>query len=596
MIEKILVSKFISEVYDYLKSKALDKKARLEVSKKDFENAIFHHTSFVKNWASDVQFRDMENPKPLEKVYIDLDFYITPLKVQYFEQNRDSSIKLDEIFKSQERHLIILGQPGAGKTTSMKHICQRLLYDEEFYPKKFKFPIAIRLRELGLEGYYSLKTQRVSLIQKIYNILGISISFKDKENVFRNETLIRKLVVETLEQMQVMIVLDGFDEIEDSDDKESILNDIRYLTLHLNNSRIILTSRSGDFVYQIDNTAIYEICPLNEEQINNFCIKWLEDENRAKSLQKQIKNSPFADTTLRPLTLAHLCAIYDKYDKIPDKPKTVYRKIVNLFLEEWDLQRSIKRVSQYGNFEIDRKFEFLTNLAFFLTSASQKTVFTIDELQNTYTHIAINFELPIEEVNQVINELEAHNGLFQQTGQDSYEFAHKSIQEYLSAEYLVKLPSIPESKSLLLNIPNELALAVSISSSSTIYLSLVILQHLEDDIVKEGFLESFLSRLIIEKPDFSPHPILGLTFLQIQSLVIENHKIDSTRKIKILDLLDEIFKIKNVSYSLGGLKRYYDDKKINKPGFINLEKVETLANLPEKYQPEILTIEEKLWI
>ncbi len=48
----------------------------------------------------------------------------------------------------------------------------------------------------------------------------------------------------------------------------------------------------------------------------------------AVGFTEQIKKSPFADTAIRPLTIAHLCAIFERAGRIPDKPKTFYRKIV----------------------------------------------------------------------------------------------------------------------------------------------------------------------------------------------------------------------------------------------------------------------------
>jgi len=74
------------------------------------------------------------------------------------------------------------------------------------------------------------------------------------------------------------------------------------------------------------------------------------------------------------------------------------------------------------------------------------------------------------EAQQVVNELETHTGLFIQSGYEQFEFAHKSLQEYLAAEYLVKLPSIPPERRILFKLPNELAIAVTISSNPSDYI------------------------------------------------------------------------------------------------------------------------------
>lgn len=104
---------------------------------------------------------------------------------------------------------------------------------------------------------------------------------------------------------------------------------------------MIITSRSGEFQYSLNNTFEYEIKSLNNYQIESFIKKWLNNKKMASDMIKQLAKSPYSDTAIRPLTLAHLCAIYERNLKIPNKPKTLYRKIVNLLLEDWDLQRNV---------------------------------------------------------------------------------------------------------------------------------------------------------------------------------------------------------------------------------------------------------------
>ena len=69
-----------------------------------------------------------------------------------------------------------------------------------------------------------------------------------------------------------------------------------------------------------------------------------------------------------PLTLAHLCAVFERSGSIPRKPRTLYRKAVRLALEDWDEQRSVKRWSGYADFEVDRKEDFLKAIAYELST------------------------------------------------------------------------------------------------------------------------------------------------------------------------------------------------------------------------------------
>jgi hypothetical protein len=105
--------------------------------------------------------------------------------------------------------------------------------------------------------------------------------------------------------------------------------------------------------------------------------------------------------------------------------------------------------------KIDRKAEFLANLAYNLTISVKRSAFTKDDLVHAYEKMFDNFGLPRGDAAKVANELESHTGLFVQGGYELFEFSHKSLQEYLTAEFIVKLPAIP-SGNILTILPNEL--------------------------------------------------------------------------------------------------------------------------------------------
>jgi predicted NACHT family NTPase len=436
-----------------------------------------------------------------------------------------------------------MGQPGAGKTTSMKFLCSRLLNDEKFYPGRFNFPIVIRLRDLNAEKITKqterndfLNSIQSLIFRKLYNLLGIDIliekeSFEDDKEV-RQEAL-KRIIFDLLEHCKILMILDGFDEIVRPKFRDVAIKEIRELALYMSNCSLVLTSRSGEFNYHIENTSVFELCPLRKNQIITFSHKWLVNKKEAKIFISQINKSPFADTTIRPLTLAHLCAIYERIGKIPDKPKTVYRKVVNLLLEEWDEQRSIKRLSKYGQFEVDRKFEFLCNLAYNLTVKLNRTTFSDEDLNMVYKQICINFDLPEKEAKRVINEIETHTGLFIQIGYEHYEFSHKSIQEYLTAEYIVKLPRIPDDFEKIKKLSNELAIAVSISSNSSVYFSELIFNHFLEHNLNRVFYSSFISRLLQEKPDFHSHPEVILSLVTLHSLYLIGTSLKKAYQLKL---------------------------------------------------------------
>jgi hypothetical protein len=117
----------------------------------------------------------------------------------------------------------------------------------------------------------------------------------------------------------------------------------------------------------------------------------------------------------------------------------------------------------------------------------------------------------------VIAELETHTGLFVQSDQENYEFSHKSLQEFLAAEFIVRLPSIPNNMIALQVMPNELAVATAISSQPSEYLTQLVVHHFNQIRTSFEFTRSFVNRLLLEDPDFEETPRVGYALIALYS-------------------------------------------------------------------------------
>ncbi len=306
------------------------------------------------------------------------------------------------------------------------------------------------------------------------------------------------------------------------------------------NSKLVLSCRTGEFNYELDNSRTYEIAPLTNTQIELFVNKWLNDKVKAQDFLLKVKKSPFADTAIKPLSLAHLCAIYDRIGDIPEQPKTIYKKVVNLLIEEWDEQRSIIRKSEFSSFQADQKFEFLAHLSFFLTVNNRSTIFTIEQIKSAYQDICEYHDLPKTSSASVARELEAHTGLFIESGYEKFEFVHKSIQEYLTADYLVKLPSLNTIRKYFEILGSELAIAVSISSNPSLYFVELVLNYFLRLELSSSFYSSFTSRIISENPTFKKNELVSVAALALISRWInpDNKNINS---FKASDFNEKIY-------------------------------------------------------
>ena len=492
---------------------------KLTATVPEIEESINHHVRLLNGWTKEISFNELSGAKSTRRAFIELDLYVYPRNLRQ-PNEVIKKIPLTGMFDDTDRHIVLLGQPGSGKTTSMMYMCQALFHDETFYPERFNFPILIRFRDLN--GSANSANPQL-LIDKIYGILGLQVELPPglppMVAAEKMASIKEKLVVTFLEELNVLLLLDGFDELASAEVRKNAIANIKTLAAHLGRCTMVVSSRTADFIYHIDNASRYEISELNEEQIADFALKWLGDKQQADSFTARVIDSPFEVATIRPLTLAHLCAIYERVGEIPEKPKAVYRKIIRLLLQEWDEQRDVKRYSKYANFQVDEKLDFLSHLAFKLTTDLRKTVFSKYDVLKTYQAICREHNLLRGEARQVVTELESHTGLFLQSSDEEFEFAHKSLQEYLTAEYLKGLPDISDVKESLVMLPNELAILVALGSASK-YLGLLVAKRLINHHWSEEFIATFVHRLLLERPDFDDSARSGIILVMLYTFYV----------------------------------------------------------------------------
>lgn len=500
------------------------------------ENLKFHLEE-ISAWANEINFADLSKTKKLHNVYIHLDTYLYPRSRRIDIEESIHKTKLIDVLNSEKKGALIFGQPGSGKTTSMKYLVSEYLRKIEDSKEK-RIPIVIKIRDQDLlridDDNESQKDILLKCINYILGLRGLESIFdvvynKERESSKRTSKEIassweqdnRRRLCKYLDSYCSLLIIEGLDESPSEKIKNKIYTDISFLAKHLTNTKVIATTRTGETARNIESIIQYEIAPLEKDQIELFIRKWICDNDNAIKLIKEIDNSPYADTMIRPLTLAHLCALFERNGKIPDKPKTLYKKMVNLLIEEWDQQNNIERYSNYSKFEVDRKFDYLSNLAFELTVKYHKNVFSSAEIISIYNDIYEKFELPKNESSIVAKEIESHTGLLLRSGYDIFEFAHKSMQEYLAAEYISRLPIINFDQKTISYLANELAIATTLSSDCSLYFSELVLKHIQKAKQSILFYSVFIHRIYQEKVNFNRSDNVAIAFLTIYTAYID---------------------------------------------------------------------------
>ncbi len=557
----------------------------IEIDEEQLYKHLDFRLNYAANWCESISFRDLKKSKEVLNIFIDLNLYLTVRRV-HLSSKKEEQILVTELFKKFNHNIVLLGAPGAGKTTIAKYLCSQLLMRKQEWTKNYAGPLVIRMRDINydLRGgsagdslyIHILNHLGIKINASLVNSKGVKDQFESKDTVNKasikgritkkiNEVY-KQMICEVLDLLYMVLIFDGFDEIPDIGSKINYIHEIQDLFYSLNNSKIFLTSRTGEFNLSMNKAETFEIAPLSDGQIQLFVEKWVGDESKINKLKEQINNCSYKDVSRTPINIAHLCAIFERYGEIPDKPKEVYKKIIKLVTDEWDEQRGIIRNSIYYEFGSERKIDFLANIAYLLTTEYNKLVFTRDQLKECYSKIHLNYSLEYSSMKRVLNEIESHNGLFSQCGADTYEFSHKSIQEYLTAEYLVRMPLNCLDDMQLINMPDILAVAASLATKPNVYIGILILDNLKKLMISYPFIKPFLKRLIDEKPDFDDNPLLALAIIYMYAT---NHLLNANNKDEceeVNGLIDSFINThKNISISFKKLSNYYfiDEKFIN---------------------------------
>lgn len=464
--------------------------------------ALLHHLKKVDTWSREIAFRDLLKAKDLQASFVELNLRLG------IEQANDridaTSVGVTDLFRASD-HTVILGRPGAGKTTTLQRFAQMALAD--WNAGAARVPVVVLLREIR---------PHTSLVSLLLGTLGIHVRNVLPSGELRDPApWLARILAEYLDQISALLLLDGLDEVH-PDAREALDLQIEDLMLHASTARVVVTCRKAAYDKALRNCAVYTVRPLTKDQVQVFAERWLGAERSAGFLDS-LHQSPYAGTEVLPLTLAHLCAIFERRGEIPRKPTEVYEKIVFLLLEEWDAQRQIRRPSSYAEFAISQKARFLRAIAFELTMLGARVAFHHHDLQRAYLKVCNEFGLPEHDAERVAREIESHSGLVLQAGRDQYEFAHKVIQEYLTGSYLVgTLWAIAVAIPAL---PDELAIATALSSRPDEYLEEILRRVIGTGEGGGYFLFRFVNRLQVERPDMRPSARLGWVLLAMFELM-----------------------------------------------------------------------------
>jgi hypothetical protein len=500
-----------------LKGLRLAKSITIDTSRT--EACLRDHVNSVQQWAATVQVEPVAAPRHLSDIYVDLNLKVSrPAK----RSGKSAALAVDGL-ADVEQSIVLLGQPGAGKTTAVKRLLSMVCSQRTQRPR---LPILVTLRSLGANE---------SLLDHLCGIAGIRIDLSgDGVRALRRKTQLQSLGA-LFEKIRASVFLDGLDEVPTSS-FSAVVDEVNQLLEHASRTRFCITCRKSAYVHNIPNAMTLELQTLTGQQVREIAKRWLSAE-RTTEFVSRLAKTPYAGTELRPLVLAVLLLLFIRFGDVPVRPKTVYEKILRLFLEDWDTAKNVKRESKYADFPVDRKEEFLEALAFVLTTNGLRGQFSHDDLLDAYEAIHRQFGLPRAQATAVAREIESHTGLVTQVSEDEYSFFHLTIHEYLTARFIVRSGIVCPPGIRVSEHPNEYAVAVGYSSSPSVFCREVIqrfvLERGADRMVDAAgrFAPEFAGRLVTESPNWKVDEPLGAAMCVLVSKSASSREDEAYREV-----------------------------------------------------------------
>ncbi|MBU7026061.1 MAG: SIR2 family protein, partial [Theionarchaea archaeon] len=353
-----------------------------------------------------------------------------------FEKQIELSVE-DAFSTPKNKHMVILGDPGIGKTCLLQYIALKASTD---VGNPFKIdnllPVLIPLRE--------------------YHQFGKDQMFKTFVFHYINDqicTLPEEILEYFLDRNLFFFLLDGLDEIVKESQRINISRQIERFMAQYPNTRIILTSRPAGYkpAALIGEIPHFTLADFDNEEIREFLAKWFtfldtieeekferdKTEKKAYELADVIaKREKILHLARNPLLLTILVLIHRVGKKLPERRAEFYDLAVRTISGSWESWKSLQVNKKIP--DQDTILVVLENIGFRLHSEKQENVIETEELK-VWLKRAMEEEMghsSKEEINDFIWMLKERAGLLVEKGSGLYGFVHLTFQEYFAARYI----------------------------------------------------------------------------------------------------------------------------------------------------------------
>ena len=352
--------------------------------------------------------------------------------------SKDDSARIHE-FLTQSNRLLVLGDPGAGKST----ISQKLAHDvaSSSLPSALGgVPFFVTLRDYA-------RHPRTSIVEYIETRCAKHYSTPAPLNAVEYLLLNGRSIV----------IFDGLDELLETSQRREIVQVVEGFASRYPTTQILVTSRKVGYSDAPLNPTLFPKAELQEfdyEQITKYATNWFRlDESLSEHRNRTSLTIPFmrdsqlvSDLRSNPLMLSLICGLYATDGYIPRNRPDVYERCALLLFERWDRERDIN-----PNLKFDAHIKMaMRSLALYMYTNKGQNGLPRRDLVRYMTRYLFEKRFDNENdaedaANGFIDFCRGRAWVLTDVGPEVYGFTHQTFLEYFAASQLVRLfPSASE--------------------------------------------------------------------------------------------------------------------------------------------------------